>query len=362
MRLRQQPLWIHCINGSLVFLLLCFSARLQAQGNSLQPPIVDALPDNIVARQQLRSNFLRAAGPKYVNGIGLDYVVLDLNRWQPGKVIKVAFDKGSIELHKQIAEAASAWLKFANLKFDFGVDPKTGEYRRWLPTDTSYQADIRISFSYSGYWSLVGKDSINSSVVRAGEASMNFSGFDIELPNSWRGIVIHEFGHALGFEHEHQHPKDGCDRDFRWEDDEGYEFTTNQYGTFIPDTMNRRPGLYTYLGGPPNQWSKEKVDHNLRQLKDSRAFIFRVSQFDPQSIMKYYFPAWMFNNPQTAHCFTAQQNLQISALDADGARDAYPSAALAMQNIATRRAKALNELLKVEKLALVRDRAFDRDM
>src|SRR5690349_10941147 len=105
---------------------------------------------------------------------------------------------------------------------------------------------------------------------------MNFEGFDVQLPQDWRGVVLHEFGHALGLEHEHQHPVQPCD--FRWEDDPGYTPTTDRFGQFTPDEAGRKPGIYTLLGGPPNRWSREMVDFNLRKLPDSSAF--RTSAFD----------------------------------------------------------------------------------
>jgi hypothetical protein len=54
--------------------------------------------------------------------------------------------------------------------------------------------------SNGGYWSHVGKDSIDSTLSGGGpgEASLNLDSFDKSLPSDWRGIVMHEFGHALG--------------------------------------------------------------------------------------------------------------------------------------------------------------------
>ena len=70
---------------------------------------------------------------------------------------------------------------------------------------------------------MVGNDSIDPTIVGAGEASMNFGGFAQGPPPGWEATVLHEFGHALGFQHEHQLPVGGCDLEFRWEDDPGYQ-------------------------------------------------------------------------------------------------------------------------------------------
>ena len=152
---------------------------------------------------------------------------------------------------------------------------------------------------------------------------MNFGGFAQHLPVDWAATVLHEFGHALGFHHEHQHPAGGCDLDFRWEDDLGYKPTKDAYGQYIEDQLGRRPGIYTVLGGPPNNWPKAKVDFNLRQLTNSHAYT--VGPFDSRSIMKYYFGAWMFRLGEASHCFSLR-NTTLSEQDRIGIANAYPAA------------------------------------
>jgi hypothetical protein len=134
---------------------------------------------------------------------------------------------------------------------------------------------------------------------------------------------MHEFGHALGFEHEHASPTDGCDAQFRWDDDPGYVPTTDQFGQYTIDPSGKRPGIYTTLGGPPNSWDRAKIDFNLRQLKDSSAYI--TSAFDNRSIMKYFFEDWMFVDGKHCTCYS-EPNLVLSAGDIAGVRAAYPPA------------------------------------
>ena len=134
-------------------------------------------------------------------------------------------------------------------------------------------------------------------------------------------VTLHEFGHAMGFHHEHSHPVGGCELSFRWEDDPGYIPTLDQFGQFIIDRNGRRPGIYTVLGGPPNRWPQSKVDFNLRQLKNSHAYT--VGPFDRNSIMKYYFGEWMFREGTASHCFS-QRNLVLSEQDKIGMQTAYP--------------------------------------
>jgi hypothetical protein len=150
---------------------------------------------------------------------------------------------------------------------------------------------------------------------------MNFQNFTAGLPVDWQGVVLHEFGHAIGFEHEHQSPVSGCDSQFRWDDDPGYVPTKDMYGSFIEDSSNRYPGIYTVLGGPPNNWSRDVVDFNLRQLANTTDY--RYSTFDKASIMMYSFAAWMFKNGSASGCYTSE-NLSLSQTDQQVALGTYP--------------------------------------
>jgi len=155
---------------------------------------------------------------------------------------------------------------------------------------------------------------------------------------------MHEFGHALGFEHEHQNPDGGCD--FRFNDDPGYRLTVDQAGWYTTDAAGHRPGLYTYLGGKANYWKRSEVDWNLRALPTSSV----ASPFDRTSIMKYFFDPSMFASGVQSACYTTTPNDSLSALDFEGARSVYPRSATAALLSSEQTARVLKELQTIKAL------------
>jgi hypothetical protein len=253
-------------------------------------PIMEGYPDYIIKRMEIRDLRRTKEFPKQLNGHVTELVFEDLLLWNV-KSLEVSFKGGDADLHQKIAEAAAVWSKHANILFDFGFNSSTQKYREWVPDDVSH---IRVGFQAPGYWSLVGQDSQDLEIIKPGEITLNLEKFDIQLPSNYKGIVLHEFGHALGFHHEHQSPVADCD--FDWET------------------------VYSYLAGPPNYWSKEKVDFNLKKMP---AGGLTYSPHDKDSIMHYSFPDWMFLSGKSSACYTEENN-DLSEEDIRMAAQAYP--------------------------------------
>ena len=177
-------------------------------------------------------------------------VLLTAKKW-PKKKLRVQFLEGTPEQKEMVKKYADEWTKHANITFDYNDT-----------NSTSDPADIRIAFNeQDGSWSYLGVDSLS---VDFTQPTMNLGWIVPDEPEaSKRDTIIHEFGHALGCIHEHQHPQGGI----KWNKDQ----------------------VYADLAQPPNSWPPQTVDHNLFERYDAN--ITAYSQFDPKSIMMYPIPS-----------------------------------------------------------------------
>lgn len=115
------------------------------------------------------------------------------NKFWPNKsTLRVKFLSGSA------AQKAKAWTYVQEL------DALTG--LKFVRVETG-NSEIRVRFdSGSGHWSYLGRDNLS---IPQSRQTMNLelrSGVFGDNDQEWRRVVPHEFGHAVGLEHEHQHP------------------------------------------------------------------------------------------------------------------------------------------------------------
>ncbi|MCF6113417.1 trypsin-like peptidase domain-containing protein [Mesorhizobium muleiense] len=204
--------------------------------------------------------------------------------WEPGSQLRICFKGGDLEVRRHIAEIATEWTQYANIRFDFG-----SPNQNFNSCITSELSDIRIGFERSGNFSYLGTDSKRKSTNS--ELTMNFNINDVNAKSGLtRSIVLHEFGHALGFINEAQSPAARCEEDL------------------IIDRLRSKFA-----------WAVESVESNFRRIEGAHPF----TAFDPQSIMMHPIPPELLKNGIESACYS-RTNTQLSELDRSAAALAYP--------------------------------------
>jgi len=173
-------------------------------------------------------------------------------KWVNGTVLHYCFLDGPEPQRQAVRDAFTEWK-------DLGIGLEFMEV-----TDRS-EAEVRIAFDQSdGSWSYVGRDVLGIPIA---EPTMNF-GWDL-TDDYGRTTALHEIGHTLGLPHEHQNPFAGI----VWDEAK----------------------VYDYFAGAPNLWSQQQTYHNvLRKLDPAEV---EGSEWDPDSVMEYWFPAGLISEP-----------------------------------------------------------------
>lgn len=204
--------------------------------------------------------------------------------WATGSTLRVNMKGGSTFIRRKVQQYANEWSNYANIRFNF---VNGGE------------SEIIITFGEDGKsYSKIGTDAIDPWFrIGAGTGivpneTMHFGWFtDTTNDEEFRRVVLHEFGHALGFIHEHQNPVAGIP----W----------------------NREAVYINYAGSPNNWSREEVDRNLFEKYNRNQTQF--TQYDRTSIMHY-----PIDPSETIGGFSVGLNNSLSATDIAFARVMYP--------------------------------------
>lgn len=163
-----------------------------------------------------------------------------------------------------IAKGTEADRKVVRKAFNIWQALKIGLTFREVKT--AEESLVRIGFDHKDdSWSYVGRDILNYSKK---EKTMNF-GIVLSEDNEGMSTALHEIGHTIGFEHEHQSPLAGIEWD--------------------------KQAVYTEFSGPPNKWKKLEIDENI--LEKIPANKLTGSDWDAKSIMEYPFGPGLILKP-----------------------------------------------------------------
>ena len=219
--------------------------------------------------------------------------------WPKDSILNVVFLGGDEWQKAWVEKVVKEQLEpYTNVKFSF---------------DPNGKRTIRVSFKPNdGAYSAVGTDALMRSLD---QPTMNLGWLDAPGTRTepgkfkWKGktynvpagqprnknvngaTVMHEFGHALGFIHEHQNPRG-----------EGIKWDTNK--------------VYSYFSGPPNKWDRDTTFRNV--LKKYNETQINGSKFDPDSIMLYFFDGKLTTDGKGTH-----MNTNLSELDKKWLKRAY---------------------------------------
>ena len=229
--------------------------------------------------------------------------------WPVGQVFQVwilnTADKSKFTKHiEYVKEGVKEWEKYANVSFTF---PEV-----W---DKNSPPEVRLRFFKKGLhivpedphhniragnWSYVGK---TCELVVEDDIEPNFWNPNMSLEpaelrrygEDFKATILHEFGHFLGFMHEHQRP------------DAQFLINYNMAAVY---------SNYQGMG-----WNKKKVDEQVlafHYYKDKSAIA--GTKFDTTSIMMYDLPPEILMDPTKA----VPKNMRLSKLDKEFVAKIYP--------------------------------------
>ena len=174
---------------------------------------------------------------------GTQAAILLHNRWPDGSQLHVSFLNDPYGLRNEVLNIANEWHSRGHANISF-VESNTAT------------SDIRVTFTGSGYWSLIGTQANDE----RGRPTLCLGFTHSPSTTELHRVVLHEFGHSIGLIHEHQQPVSSIHWDAQ--------------------------ACYRYFGGPPNCWDKQMVDSNVLRHYPENPAIFHTG-FDENSIMEY---------------------------------------------------------------------------
>jgi ssRNA-specific RNase YbeY (16S rRNA maturation enzyme) len=239
------------------------------------PPVADPCSD---ANAAIRQNSCVAIKPQAGPFAAVFAWADGSNTWPKG-------DNGIAEVSVQFLQG-SEWARQQVWKRIVTIDA-LAEGLAFRAAEHGEVGDIRVAFSCAGHWSYLGRLALR---VPEDKATLNIALDRHSGPIEWDRVVLHEVLHAVGFEHEHQHPQS----DIPWNKEAVYAFYAETQG-----------------------WSRGQVDFQV--LNRGNPQHLRSSGVDDESIMQYPIPRGL-----TTNGYSVGWNTRLTASDVALLRSLYP--------------------------------------
>ncbi|RDV05303.1 hypothetical protein [Undibacter mobilis] len=211
--------------------------------------------------------------------------------WPAGHRFRVCFFDGSTSARRHVLDVFEEIVRQTNLRID--------RTDRQCP---DRKADIQVKFDERECYSYYGKDALLVIKENVNIPTMALCGLS---GPSWdeqaNGTIRHEFLHALGAAHEHQHPDSKCKDEFRLD-------AFRKPPAFDPDPVKNEHAIKVNILEITKSYPRDQLD---------------VIKYDPKSIMHYRLQARYFKSPNASCLLTANNNV-LSEADWAFLRKMYP--------------------------------------
>jgi hypothetical protein len=213
-------------------------------------------------------------------------IILTKSKWVNGTVLHYCFFGGTS--HYAVPKKQADTIRDA-----FGKWKAAGIGLAFQEVKQLSEAEVRIGYSTADGESAssVGREVLN---VPLNEPTTVY-GWDLTTPYG-RGTALHELGHVLGMEHEHQNPFAGI----KWHEQ----------------------AVYDSLAKPPNNWDHSTTFHNILEKLSTQQV--QGSTWDPDSIMEYEFEPGLIDEPEKYDLSGLTPPGTLSKADKEWARQWYP--------------------------------------